>query len=326
MLGRGARRAPSRPARLRARTECRCRAATAAASFIAWRISGFCSVGVALCDTRFAHYASVAGRPVQHYARYTRVRLHCRRIAVDHCHGSIRLRPTPPSTGRALLEFLVRATTSSSRQSGATVHRNTPRHRRHRLRGPARDHDLSPRAKVKNLRQRSAASACVLSDEWNGPWVQLDGTAEVLDLPDALEPLVEYFPRDRRRAFRLGRVPGRDAATRARSSSVSRSNGGARSRPGGFPPDCHEPESGTRPRIPVRTHPWSTHPGSAMRARSSKSSAPAGAPSKNSTPRSPRSNARSSTRFRSSTPTRRAPRPKPTTRNRSVASRSASRS
>ena len=33
----------------------------------------------------------------------------------------------------------------------------------------------------------------VLSDEWNGPWVQVDGTAEVLDLPDALEPLVDYF-------------------------------------------------------------------------------------------------------------------------------------
>lgn len=49
------------------------------------------------------------------------------------------------------------------------------------------------RAKVRNLRQRATASACVLSDEWNGPWVQLDGSAEVLDLPDALEPLVEYF-------------------------------------------------------------------------------------------------------------------------------------
>ena len=50
------------------------------------------------------------------------------------------------------------------------------------------------RAKVA---QRSAATrgcrCCVLSDEWNGPWVQVDGTAEVLDLPDALEPLVEYF-------------------------------------------------------------------------------------------------------------------------------------
>ncbi len=49
------------------------------------------------------------------------------------------------------------------------------------------------RAKVANLRARPAASLTVLSDEWDGAWVQLDGTAEVLDLPDALEPLVEYF-------------------------------------------------------------------------------------------------------------------------------------
>ena len=49
------------------------------------------------------------------------------------------------------------------------------------------------RAKVANLRRRPAASACVLSDEWNGPWVQLWGSAEVLDLPSALEPLVEYY-------------------------------------------------------------------------------------------------------------------------------------
>ncbi|WP_328650770.1 PPOX class F420-dependent oxidoreductase [Micromonospora sp. NBC_00330] len=49
------------------------------------------------------------------------------------------------------------------------------------------------RAKVNNLRRDPRVSACVLSDDWNGPWVQIDGTAEVLDLPDALEPLVEYF-------------------------------------------------------------------------------------------------------------------------------------
>ncbi|MET1000945.1 MAG: PPOX class F420-dependent oxidoreductase [Acidimicrobiia bacterium] len=49
------------------------------------------------------------------------------------------------------------------------------------------------RAKARNLRRNSIASACVLSDEWNGPWVQLDGSAEVLDLPDALEPLVDYY-------------------------------------------------------------------------------------------------------------------------------------
>jgi hypothetical protein len=33
----------------------------------------------------------------------------------------------------------------------------------------------------------------VLSDEFGGAWVQVDGMAEVLDLPDALEPLVDYF-------------------------------------------------------------------------------------------------------------------------------------
>jgi PPOX class probable F420-dependent enzyme len=49
------------------------------------------------------------------------------------------------------------------------------------------------RAKVLNARREPTVSLCVLSDEWDGPWVQLDGTAEVLDLPDALEPLVEYY-------------------------------------------------------------------------------------------------------------------------------------
>jgi PPOX class probable F420-dependent enzyme len=49
------------------------------------------------------------------------------------------------------------------------------------------------RAKVGNARRNPAVSVCVLSDEWDGAWVQVDGTAEVLDLPDALEPHVEYY-------------------------------------------------------------------------------------------------------------------------------------
>jgi PPOX class probable F420-dependent enzyme len=49
------------------------------------------------------------------------------------------------------------------------------------------------RAKVANARRDPAVSLCVLSDDWNEPWVQVDGQAEVLDLPEALEPLVEYF-------------------------------------------------------------------------------------------------------------------------------------
>lgn len=49
------------------------------------------------------------------------------------------------------------------------------------------------RAKVRNLRRDPRASICVLSDEFDGPWVQVEGAAQVLDLPEALDPLVEYF-------------------------------------------------------------------------------------------------------------------------------------
>ncbi|GAA4708708.1 PPOX class F420-dependent oxidoreductase [Nocardioides conyzicola] len=51
------------------------------------------------------------------------------------------------------------------------------------------------RAKAVNLRRRPAASVLVLSDEWDDAWVQVDGTAEVLDMPsqDAEDGLVEYF-------------------------------------------------------------------------------------------------------------------------------------
>ena len=49
------------------------------------------------------------------------------------------------------------------------------------------------RAKSRNARRDPAVSVCVLSDTWDGAYVQVDGTAEVLDLPDALEPLVEYY-------------------------------------------------------------------------------------------------------------------------------------
>ncbi len=49
------------------------------------------------------------------------------------------------------------------------------------------------RAKTRNARRDSAVSVVVLSDDWNGPWVQVDGDAEVIDTPDSVEPLVEYF-------------------------------------------------------------------------------------------------------------------------------------
>jgi PPOX class probable F420-dependent enzyme len=49
------------------------------------------------------------------------------------------------------------------------------------------------RAKVVNVRRNPRVSACVLSDDFGGAWVQVDGTAEVIDMPDAVEPLVEYY-------------------------------------------------------------------------------------------------------------------------------------
>ena len=51
------------------------------------------------------------------------------------------------------------------------------------------------RAKTRNLRHRPDASVLVLSDEWDDAWVQVDGTAEVLDMPDqeAEDGLVDYF-------------------------------------------------------------------------------------------------------------------------------------
>jgi PPOX class probable F420-dependent enzyme len=50
------------------------------------------------------------------------------------------------------------------------------------------------RAKTRNARRDpSQVSVLVLSDDFGGPWVQVDGTAEVLDVPEAVEPLVEYF-------------------------------------------------------------------------------------------------------------------------------------
>ncbi len=49
------------------------------------------------------------------------------------------------------------------------------------------------RAKVHNIRRNPAASMVVMSDDFSGEWVQVDGTAEIVDLPEAVEGLVEYF-------------------------------------------------------------------------------------------------------------------------------------
>ncbi|MCF7549448.1 PPOX class F420-dependent oxidoreductase [Pseudonocardia sp. WMMC193] len=49
------------------------------------------------------------------------------------------------------------------------------------------------RAKTRNVRRNPQVALCVLSDDWDGPYVHVDGTAEVLDMPEALDGLVDYY-------------------------------------------------------------------------------------------------------------------------------------
>ena len=47
--------------------------------------------------------------------------------------------------------------------------------------------------KTRNLRRNPLASLCVFTDAFFGPWVQLEGKAEIISLPEAMEFLVEYY-------------------------------------------------------------------------------------------------------------------------------------
>jgi PPOX class probable F420-dependent enzyme len=49
------------------------------------------------------------------------------------------------------------------------------------------------RAKTRNAERDARASVLVLSDDWDGAWIQVDGDAEVLHMPEASDGLVEYF-------------------------------------------------------------------------------------------------------------------------------------
>ncbi len=50
-------------------------------------------------------------------------------------------------------------------------------------------------AKVKNVRRRPEVSLCVLSDEFFGQWVQVDGRGDVVSLPEAMDGLVGLYRR-----------------------------------------------------------------------------------------------------------------------------------
>jgi PPOX class probable F420-dependent enzyme len=49
------------------------------------------------------------------------------------------------------------------------------------------------RAKTRNAQRDPQTSVLVLSEEWDGAWVQVDGTAEILHMPEAGDGLVDYY-------------------------------------------------------------------------------------------------------------------------------------
>lgn len=49
------------------------------------------------------------------------------------------------------------------------------------------------RAKARNARRDPRVSVVVLSDSFGDAWVQIDGTAELIDAAVDVEPLVDYF-------------------------------------------------------------------------------------------------------------------------------------
>jgi PPOX class probable F420-dependent enzyme len=49
--------------------------------------------------------------------------------------------------------------------------------------------------KVRNLRRNPRVSLCVMNDQFYGKWLQIDGSAEIVSLPEAMEGLVDYYRR-----------------------------------------------------------------------------------------------------------------------------------
>jgi PPOX class probable F420-dependent enzyme len=49
--------------------------------------------------------------------------------------------------------------------------------------------------KVRNLRRDPHVSMAALTDQFYGGWVQVEGTAEIISLPEALDLLIDYYRR-----------------------------------------------------------------------------------------------------------------------------------
>jgi len=49
--------------------------------------------------------------------------------------------------------------------------------------------------KVRNLRRDPHVALCLLSDDFFGGWAQVEGTVEIVELPEAMDLLVDYYQR-----------------------------------------------------------------------------------------------------------------------------------
>jgi PPOX class probable F420-dependent enzyme len=47
--------------------------------------------------------------------------------------------------------------------------------------------------KTRNVRKNPQVFLTVMNDHFYGAWVQVEGVADILSLPDAMEPLVDYY-------------------------------------------------------------------------------------------------------------------------------------
>jgi PPOX class probable F420-dependent enzyme len=47
--------------------------------------------------------------------------------------------------------------------------------------------------KTKNVRREPWSSLCVFADGFYGPFVQIEGSTEIVELPEAMDHLVEYY-------------------------------------------------------------------------------------------------------------------------------------
>jgi PPOX class probable F420-dependent enzyme len=49
--------------------------------------------------------------------------------------------------------------------------------------------------KVKNLRRDPWAQVCVFTKRFFGEWIYAEGEAEIVSLPEAMDPLIDYYKR-----------------------------------------------------------------------------------------------------------------------------------